>query len=217
MAGIRVKKQYALGIWLPGEASRRDVVLDFPAGTLNLGGEKRLIHPDLRIFPTDRIGVTGPNGAGKSSLVRQVLPCFNLPEEQVTYVPQEIDLSRSREILGQVKNLPQDHLGQIMTLISRLGSRPDGLIQSAAPSPGETRKLLLALGMMRRPAVIVMDEPTNHLDIVSIQCLEDALADCPCALLLVSHDRRFLDRLTTAAWRLEKAGDQKETFQLTCG
>jgi ATPase subunit of ABC transporter with duplicated ATPase domains len=50
--------------------------------------------------------------------------------------------------------------------------------------------------MAREPHIIVMDEPTNHLDLPSIQCLEQALADCPCALILVSHDLIFLRRLT---------------------
>ena len=56
--------------------------------------------------------------------------------------------------------------------------------------------------MAREPWLIVMDEPTNHLDLVSIRCLEATLDDCPAGLLLVSHDRRFLGRLTTKRWVL---------------
>ena len=51
---------------------------------------------------------------------------------------------------------------------------------------------MLALGVVGEPYVVVMDEPTNHLDLPAIECLEAALAQTPCALLLVSHDRRFL-------------------------
>ena len=87
-----------------------------------------------------------------------------------------------------------------MTVISRLGSRPYRLLESAEPSPGETRKLLLAMGIAKEPHLIVMDEPTNHMDLPSIQCLEDALSDCPCGLLLVSHDLRFLRALTARRW-----------------
>ena len=64
------------------------------------------------------------------------------------------------------------------------------------------RKLLIALGVAREPWLIVMDEPTNHLGLVSIRCLEAALDDCPAGLLLVSHDRRFLERLTRKRWVL---------------
>ena len=106
----------------------------------------------------------------------------------MTYIPQEIGAEQSRQILADIQRLPRQELGQIMTIISRLGSRPQRLLDSAEPSPGELRKLLLALGVLRSPHLIILDEPTNHMDLVSIQCLEEALADCPCALMLVSHD-----------------------------
>ena len=83
-----------------------------------------------------------------------------------------------------------------MTAVSRLGSRPQRLLETDLPSPGEVRKVLIALGVPREPWLIMMDEPTNHLDLVSIQCLEAALDDCPAGLILVSHDRHLLDRLT---------------------
>jgi macrolide transport system ATP-binding/permease protein len=62
----------------------------------------------------------------------------------------------------------------------------------------------LAKGIANVPHLIVMDEPTNHLDLPSIECLEQALTDCPCGLLLVSHDRRFLGALTRRRWNLSK-------------
>jgi len=214
LESIQVKKDYTLGIWLPGSVSKRDLLLKYPSGTLELGEQKALKYPQLLIRPTDRIAITGPNGAGKSTLLRHVLPHVNVPEAHVTYVPQEIDLRRSQEILTQVRELPNERLGHVMTIISRLGSRPHRLLESVAPSPGETRKLLLALGMTRLPHIIVMDEPTNHMDLPSIECLETALADCPCALLLVSHDQRFLEKLTRIRWHLSRTGDKEETFTL---
>ena len=54
------------------------------------------------------------------------------------------------------------------------------------------------------PQLIIMDEPTNHLDLPSIECLEQALADCPCGLFLVSHDRRFLDALADKRWHISE-------------
>ncbi len=61
--------------------------------------------------------------------------------------------------------------------------------------------------MTRGPHLIVMDEPTNHMDLPSIECLEDALVQCPCAMLLVSHDQRFLEKLTDYTWKLELQED----------
>ena len=93
-----------------------------------------------------------------------------------------------------------------MTIVSRLNSRPERLLQSETPSPGELRKIMLALGVAEETQFIIMDEPTNHLDLPSIECLQDALEDCPCGLLLVSHDRRFLEGLTTTEWRIRQCG-----------
>jgi macrolide transport system ATP-binding/permease protein len=210
----RVKKQYTLGIWLPGSLSKRDFLLKLPGTSLSLGGQKQLHYPDLLITPTDRIAITGPNGAGKSTLIRHIVDRLNVPQEHITYVPQEIVLSQSQDILAQARDLPRDKLGHLMTIVSRLGSSPHQLLDSTTPSPGETRKLLLALGMTRMPHIIIMDEPTNHMDLPSIECLEQALADCPCSLLLVSHDRRFLEKLTEKRWHITKKAHSNETFVL---
>jgi macrolide transport system ATP-binding/permease protein len=83
------------------------------------------------------------------------------------------------------------------------------VLQTELPSPGETRKLMLALGAARAAHLIVMDEPTNHLDLPSIECLEAALAECVSALLLVSHDLRFLDRLTRTRWEMPAEGEMR--------
>jgi macrolide transport system ATP-binding/permease protein len=120
----------------------------------------------------------------------------------LTYLPQEIDLRSSCEILEEVRRQPPEILGKIMTVASRLDSRPARLVESVEPSPGELRKLLLGLGIALQPHLIIMDEPTNHLDLPSIECLEEALENCPCGLLLVSHDERFLQRLTRTRWHI---------------
>ena len=211
---IQVKKDYQMGIWLPGLVSKRNRLLNVAPQTLALGGIKQLGIPQLVVRPTDRIALTGPNGAGKSTLLRWLLRQLNAPAEQITYVPQEIDLRQCRYILTQVQSMPHEELGHLMTIVSRLGSRPYRLLESDEPSPGEMRKLLLALGMTRRPYIIIMDEPTNHMDLPSIACLEAALFECPCALLLVSHDRYFLEQLTRLEWRLIREPDAVEHFAL---
>ncbi len=120
----------------------------------------------------------------------------------MVYLPQEIELHQAQQIFEQARALPHSELGHMMTVINGLGSSPERLLESREPSPGETRKLLLAMGVVHYPYLIVMDEPTNHLDLPSIELLEKALVDCPCALLLVSHDRRFLQAITRRRWEL---------------
>ncbi len=213
----RVKKEHELGIWLPGSTSKRNTLLELPADSLPLGDRKRLAYPDLAITPNDRIALTGDNGSGKSTLVRHLLAALEVPAEQRAYVPQEIDADESRRMLDRARRLANEPLGRLMTIVSRLGSRPDRLLASDQPSPGETRKLLLALGMVHAPHIIVLDEPTNHMDLPSIEALETALADCPCALLLVSHDQRFLERLTRATWHIDADRDRPDVFTLDIG
>jgi ATPase subunit of ABC transporter with duplicated ATPase domains len=211
-AEIAVKKRYETGIWVDGASFMpRDFLLRVPAGRLPLGGGRTLHFPDLAIGGTSRIALKGANGLGKSTLVRHLLGQLQVPMEKVVTVPQEISAEDSRALLEAVKNLPNDERGRVMTTISRLGSRPARLLESALPSPGEVRKLLLALGIVRGPHLIVMDEPTNHMDLPGILCLEEALAECPCAMLLVSHDESFLEKITQTDWLLAKdaAGDTR--------
>lgn len=209
---VPVRREHTLGIWLPGTVSKRDFVLKLPVGTLSLGGRKRLYYPELIVRGADRIAVTGPNGSGKSTLIRHVIKSIELPRERITYIPQEIGLCESQSILKRARALRGDKLGHLMTIVSRLGSRPDRLLDSAEPSPGETRKLLLAIGMTDAPHIIVMDEPTNHMDLQSVECLEEAFLDCPCSLVLVSHDRRFLRKLTRQEWRIVLKSEASDTF-----
>ena len=209
-AGIKLKKYYETGIWVD-EASFApgDFLLRLPNGSIPLGKNQSLRYPDLEIYGTDRRAITGANGSGKSTLLRFILSEISLTDKLV-YIPQEITAWESRSILDSVKRLSGKELGRVMTTISRLGSRPGRLLESVQPSPGEIRKLLLALGIVKGPHLIVMDEPTNHMDITGILCLEEALASCPCAMLLVSHDQHFLRKTTRKEWSLKKGAAASE-------
>ncbi|SCY05992.1 ATP-binding cassette domain-containing protein [Desulfoluna spongiiphila] len=198
----RVVKRYDTGIWLPENRSKRDLLFHVPGGTMALSPDKGLSFPDLGMGPSGRVGVTGDNGTGKSSLIRYVLARTQLPEERVFFLPQETDPDQALRIVQKVRSLPEEELGRIMTLVRRLGSPPASLMDTRQPSPGELRKLAIAMGIVKHPHFIVMDEPTNHLDLPSVTCLEEALATCSCALLVVSHDHRFLERIAMTRWHL---------------
>ena len=157
------------------------------------------------MLPHDHVALTGPNGASESTLLGHIVSRLNILPNRLTYIPQEIDLQSSKEILLQLRSLPREKLGQMMAVVSRVGSNPDRLMESGEPSPGEMRKILLTTAIAQKPYLIVMDEPTNHLDLASIECLEEALADWPCGLFLVSHDRRFLTKLTNTQWSIESS------------
>ncbi len=205
--GLEIRKRYDLHFRLPGIPSPRSRVLFEPAGILPLPDGRKIHLPPLSIMQDDRIAVVGPNGAGKSTVVRHLLSRLDVEKGKIVYLPQEVDLERSRSLVRQLHVLPEAVQGQVLTIVSALGSRPPRLLASDEPSPGEARKLLLALGAVHEPFLVVMDEPTNHLDLPAIECLEDALAGCRAALLLVSHDRRFLQRLTRVQWVLQPTTD----------
>jgi ATPase subunit of ABC transporter with duplicated ATPase domains len=214
LAALRVEKVRRLGIWLPGARARSDRLAALDAEAIPLGDGRTLRVPDLVVEPSDRIAITGPNGAGKSTLVRHLLAGCTAPRERVIALPQEIERAAGRAALEEARALGREELGFVMTVVSCLGSRPAPLLASCEPSPGELRKLLLALGMRRAPWLLVLDEPTNHLDLPSIECLEDALDGCPCALVLVSHDRRFLGRLARREWRIAPIGGDRGDTRL---
>jgi macrolide transport system ATP-binding/permease protein len=213
VADTRVSREFEVGIWLPGSISKRDMLFTLAAGQIPLGGDRVLSHPEISMQPQQRVALTGNNGLGKSTLISQILRQVNVPEAHLTVMPQELTTSQSTTILNEVRQLPKNELGHLMNIVSRLGSRPARLLESELPSPGEIRKLLLALGMSRVPHFLILDEPTNHLDLPSVEALEDALSGCPCGMLLVSHDQRFLTRLADVSWHLEE--DEMKNVKLT--
>jgi macrolide transport system ATP-binding/permease protein len=200
---VRVKKRYRLGIAIPSTRCRRDLLFHLEAGAYCLGEHRTVRHPALTLRPGDRVAITGPNGSGKSTLIDRIVASLDFEAARLTYLPQEIAAKQAKIVLEEVKKLGNERRGRIMTIIRRLGSHPARLLESEQPSPGEVRKLLLALGMEREPYLIIADEPTNHLDLPSIICLEDALADTECGLLLVSHDMRFLCKLSDQHWNIK--------------
>ena len=196
---VKIEKTYKKGISFEANSPKKLFPLFIQKGEFSVYEKHKVIFDTLSIDAHNKIGIVGDNGAGKSSFLNYLLQTLEL-KDAYFYIPQELTSEQSKNLLREINELEQEKKGEIFTLITRLSSNPKILLESSSPSPGETRKLLLAQALMAKPALIILDEPTNHMDLDSIIALEDALSEYEGALLLVSHDELFLQAITTKTW-----------------
>lgn len=207
LAHARVEKRYDGDLWLDVAPAPRRVLIRSAACDIPCG-PGALHLPDLYVGNTDHIAITGPNGAGKSTLLEHLRP--HIPDGIAWLdIPQELDEELAHGVVERVRASSSGERGRVLSVVAQLNSDPARILEGCATSPGEMRKLLLALGVLSSPALIVMDEPTNHLDLHSVEALERALAGYPGALLLVSHDERFLNACTSVRWNILDGRVQK--------
>jgi ATPase subunit of ABC transporter with duplicated ATPase domains len=166
-------------------------------------GETRLLEDvHLAVARDAKIRVAGPNGIGKSTLLAAMLRGAHIAKERVLYLPQELTARAGIAMLDDVRSLNSEERGRVLTIVAALGVDPDRLLGSAAPSPGEARKLAMAYGLGRQVWAMVLDEPTNHLDMRAIERLEEALIEYPGAMAIVTHDDALATGCTSIEWRL---------------
>ncbi|WP_291288857.1 ATP-binding cassette domain-containing protein [Enorma sp.] len=200
VAAAFVHKRYDGDLWVDAEPSPRKVVAHIEATSIPCGAGT-LETPELFVGNRDHIGIVGPNGAGKSTLLAYVTSRL-AGDLAVLDMPQELSAEERARVIYGVRALAPAERGRVLSTVAQLNSDPDRILEGAKTSPGELRKLMLAAGLLERPVLIIMDEPTNHLDLHSTEALERALAAYPGALLLVSHDRMFLEGCTNAIWEV---------------
>lgn len=199
----RIDKEYKKGIVLDNATIRKSAVpIVLKAQKLQLGGEKILDFPDIVINHGDKIAIVGDNGSGKSSFIKYLLS--HIDQKDMLYLPQEIDELQAKELFESIQELSDEKKGELFTFVTRLSSNPKKLLDHTLPSPGELRKLLIAKAMLENISMIVLDEPTNHMDIDSILALEEALKAYDGTVILISHDRIFLENIVKSIWEIKE-------------
>jgi ATP-binding cassette subfamily F protein uup len=159
---------------------------------------------DMQVFERDRLCLVGRNGSGKSTLMKIAAGLVEpdggervqRPAATIRYLAQEPDLTGYDSVLSFVQAglAPGDDPYRAQRLLEDLGLT--GAEDPASLSGGEARRAAIARALAPDPDVLLLDEPTNHLDLPAIGWLEAVLAQTRSALVLISHDRRFLQNLT---------------------
>src|SRR5918997_3529488 len=179
---------------------------------LAFGGTPLIESAELSVSPGERACLVGRNGSGKSTLLRIAAGLleadrgkrFVQPGATIRYLAQEPDLSAYATTLHFVEAGlgPGDDPYRARYLLDQLGLTGDE--KPAYLSGGEARRAALAQVLAPQPDILLLDEPTNHLDLPAIEWLESELKSLRCAMVLISHDRRFLQALSQATVWLDR-------------
>lgn len=174
-------------------------------------GNKQLFHElDFVIRSGDRIALMGPNGCGKTTLLKIILgkekpdtgEILSGSRLKIGYSAQDLThLNDEESILTEVSATTQAQQDWVRTVLGCLELEQDKVFQPVGQlSPGEKNKVSIAKILLSHANFLVLDEPTNHLDIRTREMLEDALVSFTGTILLVSHDRRFIEKVATDIW-----------------
>jgi ABC transport system ATP-binding/permease protein len=197
-------------------------VYDVEGVTVALGGRRLLDDVTWRLGPGDRVGLLGPNGAGKTTVLRLLTGDLSPDAGQVkvgqtvaaAYLSQQVaELDPTRRVLEAVEDIAkrvavgrgkEQTAGQLLEMLGFASDRqwtPVGDL-----SGGERRRVQLLRLLMAGPNVLLLDEPTNDLDVETLSQVEDILDGWAGTVVVVSHDRWFLERVCDTVWALPGDG-----------
>ncbi len=207
LSRTRTEKRYDGDIAFGMQPHPRKTLLRVDEASITCGPQAKLHVPRFHVDNTDHVGISGKNGSGKTTLMKYLISRID-SDIPALFAPQEYTPDEAYRLVRRVRKESSEIKGRILSIVARLNSNPDRILEGEQTSPGELRKLAIACGIVDGVALIAADEPTNHLDIHSIEALERALAQYPGAVVAVSHDERFLETVCTRCIHIEREGDE---------
>ncbi len=215
------QKQATAGIDFISSGRKSKQLIVTTGLSFSLGGKSIVSGLDLRLGPGQRLGLLGPNGSGKTTLLKLLAGQLKPDSGSVMHADKLriVTFEQHRESLDQQATLRralapagdavvyQDRSVHIVSWAKRFLFRPEQLdLPVSRLSGGEQARLLIARLMLQPADVLILDEPTNDLDIPTLDVLEDSLLEFSGALVLVTHDRWLLDRISTTLLALDGQG-----------
>ncbi|HHP1111954.1 ABC-F family ATP-binding cassette domain-containing protein [Bacillus cereus] len=195
-------------------------VLQVNDATIGYDENPIIEHVTMRLTRGDSVALVGPNGIGKSTLLKSIVNKLPLLNGDVSfgsnvsvgyYDQEQANLTSSKRVLNELwDEYPLQPEKEIRTILGNFLFTGDDVLKPVSSlSGGQKARLALAKLMMQKSNLLILDEPTNHLDLNSKEILENALIDYPGTLLFVSHDRYFINRVTTTVVELSTEGAQE--------
>ncbi|GAB6483846.1 ABC-F family ATP-binding cassette domain-containing protein [Bacillus cereus group sp. MYBK71-2] len=195
-------------------------VLQVKDATIGYDKDPIIEHVTMRLTRGDSVALVGPNGIGKSTLLKSIVNKLPLLHGDVSfgsnvsvgyYDQEQANLTSSKRVLNELwDEYPLQPEKEIRTILGNFLFTGDDVLKPVSSlSGGQKARLALAKLMMQKSNLLILDEPTNHLDLNSKEILENALIDYPGTLLFVSHDRYFINRVTTTVVELSTEGAQE--------
>ncbi|WP_242069961.1 ABC-F family ATP-binding cassette domain-containing protein [Bacillus cereus] len=195
-------------------------VLQVKDATIGYDEDPIIENVTMRLTRGDSVALVGPNGIGKSTLLKSIVNKLPLLNGDVSfgsnvsvgyYDQEQANLTSSKRVLNELwDEYPLQPEKEIRTILGNFLFTGDDVLKPVSSlSGGQKARLALAKLMMQKSNLLILDEPTNHLDLNSKEILENALIDYPGTLLFVSHDRYFINRVTTTVVELSTEGAQE--------